>query len=230
MNKTLLELKDITKTYITGTQKYQALKGINIQIFKNEFVCIMGPSGSGKSTLLHILGCLDIPSTGKYILDGVDVKTLNDNQLSHIRNQKIGFVFQAFNLLPKINIYNNVMLPFIYSNIPQNVRKERVMDALEKVGLADKLNNMPNQISGGQKQRVAIARSLVMNPSIILADEPTGNLDTKTGDQVMDIFTKINKTGATVILITHEPDIAKFGTRTIVIKDGLIESDKQNKK
>lgn len=215
-------MQKVIKQYTVGEDKFLALKGIDMKVQKGEFVSIMGPSGSGKSTMLHILGCLDIPSHGKYLLDGKNIAKLSDDELSKIRNEKIGFVFQSFNLLPKFTVLDNVLLPFLYSPIKNGVRKKIAMEVLEKVGLADKARNMPNQISGGQKQRVAIARSLVMNPSIILADEPTGNLDTKTGDQVMEVVEKVHKEGATIILITHEPEIGAYADRIVNIRDGLV--------
>lgn len=220
----IIKLENIKKEYIIGEETFMALKGIDLEVNKGEFVTIMGPSGSGKSTLLQILGCLDNASSGKYFLDGKDITKLNDDELSNVRNRKIGFVFQSFNLLPKLNVYDNTYLPFIYSNIEGDLRKERVMDALKKVNLEDKLTNKPNQLSGGQRQRVAIARSLVMSPSMILADEPTGNLDSKTSVQILEIFKTLNKEGATIVMITHEPDIGAIGTKQVHIKDGLVES------
>ncbi len=220
----IIKLENIKKQYIIGEESFMALKGVDLEVNKGEFVTIMGPSGSGKSTLLQILGCLDNASSGLYLLDGKDITKLNDDELSNVRNQKIGFVFQSYNLLPKLNVYDNAYLPFIYSNVGNDERKRRVLEALEKVQLADKLTNKPNQLSGGQRQRVAIARSLVMNPSMILADEPTGNLDSKTSVQILDIFKTLNKEGATIVMITHEPDIGAIGTKQVHIKDGLVES------
>jgi len=220
----IIKLENIKKQYIIGEESFMALKGVDLEVNKGEFVTIMGPSGSGKSTLLQILGCLDNASSGKYLLDGKDITKLNDDELSNVRNQKIGFVFQSYNLLPKLNVYDNAFLPFIYSNVGSEERKRRVLEALEKVQLADKLTNKPNQLSGGQRQRVAIARSLVMNPSMILADEPTGNLDSKTSVQILDIFKTLNREGATIVMITHEPDIGAIGTKQVHIKDGLVES------
>ena len=220
----IIKLENIKKEYVVGESSFMALNGIDLEVNKGEFVTIMGPSGSGKSTLLQILGCLDNASSGRYFLDGKDITKLSDDELSKVRNSKIGFVFQAFNLLPKLDVYNNTYLPFIYSDVPGRERKDRVMDALDKVGLADKLHNKPNQLSGGQRQRVAIARSLVVNPSMILADEPTGNLDSKTSVQILDIFKSLNREGATIIMITHEPDIGAIGSKQVHIRDGLIES------
>jgi putative ABC transport system ATP-binding protein len=224
----LLKLENITKTYRTGDSDYQALKGISFEVEKGEMVAIIGPSGSGKSTTMHILGALDKPTTGKYILNGKDVEKLGDDELASLRGDEIGFVFQAFNLLPRVSVLDNVTLPLVYQGVKPAVRIERALKALEQVGLADKLHNKSNQISGGQIQRVAIARALVTNPSIILADEPTGNLDTKTSVEVMAIFQKMNDEGKTVLLITHEPDIAAFASRTITLKDGQILSDEKN--
>jgi putative ABC transport system ATP-binding protein len=203
----------------------QVLKGINIDIFKNEYVALMGPSGSGKSTLMNILGCLDSPTGGKYILNGKDVSGMPDNDLAEVRNKEIGFVFQQFNLLPRLTAIENVALPLIYSGIEKKERLERVMEVLTKVRLEDRSHHKPNELSGGQCQRVAIARALINNPSIILADEPTGNLDSKTSYEIMDILTKIHTDGNTVILVTHEEDIANYAKRVIRLKDGIIASD-----
>jgi putative ABC transport system ATP-binding protein len=222
----IIKLENIQKEYIIGESKFIALKGIDLEINKGEFATIMGPSGSGKSTLLQILGCLDNASAGKYLIDGKDVTKISDNELSQVRNRKIGFVFQAFNLLPRLSVYDNVSLPFIYSDLPGSERVKRATEALEKVGLVDKMQNKPNQLSGGQRQRVAIARSLVMNPSMILADEPTGNLDSKTGVQIIEIFKNLHKEGATIVMITHEPEIGAIGSKQVHIKDGVIESIK----
>lgn len=220
----ILKFEKVTKTYQIGGQPYNALRGVDLEISQGEFVSIMGPSGSGKSTMLHILGCLDLPTTGKYYLDGRDVSTFNDNRLSEIRNEMIGFIFQSFNLLPKITVLDNVMLPFTYSKVPRSQWKDRAIEALKMVALESKLENKPNQLSGGQVQRVAIARSFVMNPKLILADEPTGNLDTKTSYQIMEFIQQVHDKGGTIVLITHESDIAKFASRTVMIKDGLIEN------
>lgn len=221
----VIEIKDVSKTYDTGSLKFTALKGINLSIEKGEFTSIMGPSGSGKSTLMNILGCLDRMSSGKYFLNEQDVSTLNDKELAYIRNKEIGFVFQAFNLLPRLNILENVELPMIYAGFPVRERKNIAKSALEKVGLSDWIKHKPNEISGGQKQRVAIARAIVNNPAVIMADEPTGNLDTKSSAEIMRIFQNLNKEGKTIIMVTHEADIAKHSKRIVTFKDGEILKD-----
>jgi len=221
----VIKLSNIKKTYNSNSDPFDALKGVSFTIDKGEFVAIMGPSGSGKSTTMHIIGCLDTPTSGKYFLSQQDVSKLSDDELAHIRNRQIGFVFQAFNLLPRLSIYENVILPFSYSNIPLNQQKKRALDAIEIVGLKDKMKNRPNQLSGGQIQRAAIARSLVIEPSLILADEPTGNLDSVTSKDIMDAFENIHKAGNTIILVTHEEDIAKYAKRVIRLKDGVVLSD-----
>ena len=225
----LIKIKDLKKKYIMGEIEVEALKGVNLNIKENEFVSIMGPSGSGKSTLMNILGCLDIPSSGDYIFDAVNVATLDDDELSEIRNRKIGFIFQTFNLLPKLNALQNVELPLVYAGKDKAERKKLAYEALAKMGLEERAHHKPNELSGGQRQRVAIARALVTKPGIILADEPTGNLDSKTGVEIMSIFRELHQEGNTIILITHEPEIAEYADRGIVIKDGLIVQDQINK-
>ncbi|MBC7722675.1 MAG: ABC transporter ATP-binding protein [Pedobacter sp.] len=222
----MIHLDNIQKAYYMGNQAIPVLKGITLDIFRNEYVALMGPSGSGKSTLMNILGCLDSPTGGKYILNGKDVSKMPDDDLAEVRNTEIGFVFQQFNLLPRLTAAENVALPLIYAGVNKKDRIERAMEALSKVGLADRSHHKSNELSGGQIQRVAIARALVNNPSILLADEPTGNLDSKTSVEVMEIFDKIQQGGNTVILVTHEEDIAKYAHRIVRLKDGLIESDK----
>lgn len=222
----LIEAKNLEKIYIMGDTQVHALRGVTLAIEKGEFVSIMGPSGSGKSTFMNILGCLDIPSSGEYLLDGVDVASLDPNELADIRNQKIGFVFQGFNLLSKSTALENVELPMIYAGVGAKERKKRAMEALEWVGLAKRAEHFPNQLSGGQQQRVAIARAIVNQAPILLADEPTGSLDTKTGAEIMELFTKLNlKSGITIILITHEPFIAEYSQRIIRFKDGMVVAD-----
>ena len=224
----IIHLENICKSYYLGKQELEVLKGINIDILKNEYVALMGPSGSGKSTLMNILGCLDTPTKGKYILNGHDVSRMIDNDLAEIRNKEIGFVFQQFNLLPRLTAAENVALPLIYSGIGKKERIERAMDVLGKVKLVDRSHHKPNELSGGQCQRVAIARALINDPAIILADEPTGNLDSKTSHEIMDILGKIHADGNTVVLVTHEEDIAGFAHRVVRLRDGHIETDKLN--
>lgn len=227
MNKTLIEVKNLKKDFYVGEITVRALKGINLEIKEGEFVAIMGTSGSGKSTMLNILGCLDKPTSGNYILDGVNMGELNKNQLADLRNQKLGFVFQSYNLLPRTSALENVELPLFYnSKVKTKERRERAIEALEAVGLVDRMDHKPNQLSGGQQQRVAIARSLVNNPRVILADEATGNLDTKTSYEIMALFQKLNEQGKTIIFVTHEPDIACFMNWNIVFRDGHLMQKK----
>jgi putative ABC transport system ATP-binding protein len=226
----IIQLENIKKSYYLGKQELKVLKGISLEVFKNEYVALMGPSGSGKSTLMNILGCLDSPSSGKYILNGEDVSKMQDDDLADVRNKEIGFVFQQFNLLPRLTAAENVALPLIYNGTSKKIRTAQALEMLDRVGLADRSHHKPNELSGGQNQRVAIARALVNNPSIILADEPTGNLDTKTSIEIMQIFGKIQSEGNTVILVTHEEDIAAYAHRIIRLKDGVIESDHLHKK
>jgi putative ABC transport system ATP-binding protein len=221
----IIEARDIHKEYRMGTQTVHALRGVSFDIKKNEYVALMGPSGSGKSTMMNMIGCLDTPTKGDYILNGHDVKKLSDNQLAEVRNREIGFVFQTFNLLPRSTALANVELPLIYSGLRSSERKKRAIEVLEKVGLADRMDHKPNELSGGQRQRVAVARALVNNPSILLADEPTGNLDSKTGHEIMELFEELYEMGNTIILVTHEEDIAAHARRVIRLRDGLLESD-----
>jgi putative ABC transport system ATP-binding protein len=220
-----LSLRDVTKTYVLGADKVYALRGITLDIAKNEYVAIMGPSGSGKSTLMHLIGCLDVPTSGSYWLEGHMVAEMSESQLAEIRNRRIGFVFQTFNLIPRANIFHNVELPLVYGGMRKAERRALAENAIERVGLADRMRHKPNELSGGQRQRVAIARALVYNPSIILADEPTGNLDTKTGDEIMALFDELYGAGQTIILVTHEEYIAKHALREVRLRDGAIESD-----
>ena len=224
--QSIIHLENISKSYYLGKEPLPVLKGINLDIFKNEYVALMGPSGSGKSTLMNILGCLDSPTSGKYILNGKDVSSMEDNDLAEVRNKEIGFVFQQFNLLPRLTAAENVALPLIYSGVSKKERIDRALAVLSKVKLDDRSHHKPNELSGGQCQRVAIARALINNPSIILADEPTGNLDSKTSYEIMDILGKIHTDGNTVILVTHEEDISHFAHRVIRLRDGVVETDK----
>jgi len=228
MKKPVIRLKGITKHYEMGTQIIKALNGVDLQIHQNEYVALMGPSGSGKSTLMNILGCLDTPTAGDYFLNEENVALLYDSELASIRNKEIGFVFQTFNLLPRLSATDNVALPLVYSGLGRNARLDQAEDMLEAVGLGDRMDHKPNELSGGQRQRVAIARALINNPSIILADEPTGNLDTATSYEIMDILDGIHQKGNTVILVTHEEDIAMHAKRIIRMRDGKVESDKKN--
>ncbi|MBN2626448.1 MAG: ABC transporter ATP-binding protein [Spirochaetales bacterium] len=225
----MIDLRGIRKTYVMGETRVEALRGVDLHIGAHEFVSIMGPSGSGKSTLMNIIGALDRPSEGTYLLDGEDVSRLTDNQLAHIRNRKIGFVFQTFNLLPRKTTLQNVELPLIYGGYSPKERREKARMTLEQVGLGDRMDHRPAELSGGQRQRVAIARALVTDPALIFADEPTGNLDSRTGEEIMEIFTALNRDRqVTVLLVTHESDIAAHARRIIHIKDGLIDSDRLN--
>ena len=224
----MISVKELTKTYIMGPTKVHALRGVNLDIRKNEFVALMGPSGSGKSTLMNLLGCLDTPSSGEYWLNGINVSTMDDSELAEVRNKEIGFVFQTFNLLPRLTALDNVALPLVYAGISKAGRREKAMQVLDAVGLGDRVEHKPNELSGGQRQRVAIARALVNDPSIILADEPTGNLDTKTSIEIMGILENIHRLGNTVLLVTHEPDIAEHAHRAVRLRDGMVESDAIN--
>ena len=225
---TVINIHNLTKTYIMGQTQVRALRGIDLSIDTNEYVALMGPSGSGKSTLMNLLGCLDTPTAGDYALDGKDVSKMDDTELAKIRNEKIGFVFQTFNLLPRQSTLENVALPLVYAGISRAEREARAREVLESVGLGDRTDHKPNELSGGQRQRVAIARALVNKPAIILADEPTGNLDTKTSIEIMEIFEEIQAAGNTVILVTHEPDIAEHAHRIVRLRDGEVESDAPN--
>jgi putative ABC transport system ATP-binding protein len=221
----LIETRDLWKTYVMGSEEIHALRGVSIEIQRGEYVAIMGPSGSGKSTLMNLIGCLDTPSKGTYLLNDKEVSQMNDNELARIRNEEIGFVFQTFNLLPRATALHNVELPLVYAGVPSKERQERAKMALQKVELAERMTHRPNELSGGQRQRVAIARALVNNPSILLADEPTGNLDSKTGAEIMSLFARLHETGNTIVLVTHEADVAAFAHRTIHIRDGRVEKD-----
>jgi putative ABC transport system ATP-binding protein len=223
----IIHLQEIRKSYFIGKNELEVLKGISLDIFKNEYVALMGPSGSGKSTLMNILGCLDTPSQGSYVLNGKDVSQMEDNALAEVRNKEIGFVFQQFNLLPRLTALENVALPLVYAGMTRKQRNEKAMHVLSLVSLTDRSHHKPNELSGGQSQRVAIARALVNDPSIILADEPTGNLDTKTSYEIMNIFGEIHRNGNTVVLVTHEEDIAGHAHRVVRLRDGIIESDKK---
>jgi len=221
----LIETVDLWKTYVMGSEEIHALRGVSLQIDRGEYVAIMGPSGSGKSTLMNLIGCLDTPSKGSYLLNEKQVSQMNDNELARIRNEEIGFVFQTFNLLPRATALHNVELPLVYAGVAAKDRQERAKAALDRVELSSRMSHRPNELSGGQRQRVAIARALVNNPSILLADEPTGNLDSKTGLEIMDVFERLHHTGNTIVLVTHEADVAAFAHRTIHIRDGQVEHD-----
>ena len=225
----MISLTNIVKRYMMGEEEIMALAGVDLTIERNEYVALIGPSGSGKSTLMNLLGCLDTPSEGSYILNGRDTSTMNDNELAKVRNQEIGFIFQSFHLLPRMSVLQNVMQPLVYRGIPAGERAKMAAQALNKVGLADRMTHRPNQLSGGQRQRVAIARALVGKPSILLADEPTGNLDSKTSAEIMALFDELHQQGQTVIVVTHEPDIAAHCHRTLRVSDGKIVQDSNNK-
>lgn len=226
--KEIINIKGLTKTYIMGAEKVEALKNVDLSIYKNEYVALMGPSGSGKSTLMNLIGCLDSPTSGEYSLNGINVSTMEDADLAAVRNKEIGFVFQTFNLLPRLSSLDNVALPLLYAGFTKKERIEKAENALRSVGLGDRMMHKPNELSGGQRQRVAVARALVNDPAIILADEPTGNLDTKTSIEIMGLFEEIHSKGNTVILVTHEPDIAEHARRIVRLRDGMVESDEQN--
>ncbi len=221
----LIETRDLWKTYVMGDEEIHALRGVFISIERGEYVAIMGPSGSGKSTLMNLIGCLDTPTKGSYLLNDKEVASMNDDELARIRNEEIGFVFQTFNLLPRATALHNVELPLVYAGVTAKARQERAKQALDKVELTQRALHRPNELSGGQRQRVAIARALVNNPSILLADEPTGNLDSKTGTEIMGVFARLHEAGNTIILVTHEPDIAAYAHRVISIRDGQVEKD-----
>jgi len=224
----IIRIEGLTKFYRIGQEVIKALNGVNLSIIKNEYVALMGPSGSGKSTIMNIIGCLDTPTNGRYFLNGPDVAKLADNDLAEIRNKEIGFVFQTFNLLPKYSALDNVALPLVYAGIPKDERTKLAKEALIQVGLGERMSHKPNELSGGQRQRVAVARALVNKPSIILADEPTGNLDTKTSHEIMNLFDEIHKAGNTIIIVTHEEDIAQMAHRIVRMRDGVVESDRPN--
>ncbi len=223
----VITIKDLNKTYKNGSVEVHALKDVNLEIQHGEFIAVMGQSGSGKSTLMNILGCLDRPTSGEYLLEGINIKDQSQDELSLIRNKKIGFVFQAFNLIPRTDVLRNVELPMIYAKQKTSYRRARAIELLERVGLGDRTHHLPNELSGGQKQRVAIARALANNPPIILADEPTGNLDTQSSDEIMEIFRDLNKEGSSIILVTHEPEIAEYADRVIVFRDGRLIEDRR---
>src|SRR5262245_49862240 len=226
----LIDIRDITKVYVMGQEKVHALSGVTLGVDRGEYVAIMGPSGSGKSTLMNLIGCLDTPTAGSYVLNGREVARMTDDELAAIRNQEIGFVFQTFNLLPRTNALQQVELPLVYSGLSRKDRRERAVQALDAVGLSDRMNHMPNEMSGGQRQRVAIARALINNPSILLADEPTGNLDSQTGAEIMALFDELNQRGNTIVLVTHEEDIAAHARRVVRLLDGKVRDDRPNER
>ena len=223
----VIRVRELTRAYEMGTERILALRGVTLDIGRNEYVAIMGPSGSGKSTMMNLLGCLDTPTGGEYWLNGEEVSRLSDDALARVRNREIGFVFQTFNLLPRATALHNVELPLVYAGVAGRERRQRALEALERVGLADRVHHRPNELSGGQRQRVAIARALVNRPSILLADEPTGNLDSVTSEEIMAVFAGLHRAGQTVIMVTHEPDIAAHAERTVVLRDGRVESDRR---
>ncbi len=225
----VIQVTDLVKDYTRGSNIVHALRGVTLHVQPGEFVTVMGPSGSGKSTFMNLVGCLDRPTSGSFLLDGVNAPGLNKSQLADLRNHKLGFIFQGFNLLPRMNALENVMLPMVYAGVPSNVRRQRGLTALTAVGLEDRAHHRPNELSGGQQQRVAIARALVNAPSLILADEPTGNLDSRTSVEIMAILQRLNRAGATIVLVTHEPDLATYSSRTVVFKDGSLLSDQPNR-
>jgi putative ABC transport system ATP-binding protein len=224
----LIDIRDITKVYEMGQEQVHALSGVTVGVARGEYVAVMGPSGSGKSTLMNLIGCLDTPTSGSYVLNGREVARMTDDELAAIRNQEIGFVFQTFNLLPRTNALQQVELPLVYSGLPRRERRERAVQALEAVGLADRMSHQPNELSGGQRQRVAVARALINNPSILLADEPTGNLDSQTGGEIMALFEQLNARGNTIVLVTHEEDIASHARRIVRLRDGKVREDMPN--
>jgi putative ABC transport system ATP-binding protein len=229
MSEPVIRIRDLTRDYVMGAETVRALRGISLDIHRNEYVAIMGPSGSGKSTLMNLIGCLDTPTSGEYWLNGQEVSRLTDSRLASVRNKEIGFVFQTFNLLARATAFHNVELPLVYAGVSASVRRARAVRALESVGLGDRMEHRPNELSGGQRQRVAIARALVNQPSILLADEPTGNLDSTTSEEIMRLFGELHGSGQTVIMVTHEPDIAAFAERVIVLRDGQVASDRLNR-
>jgi putative ABC transport system ATP-binding protein len=226
MSEPIIRIRDLTRHYEMGTETVQALRGVSLDIGRNEYVAIMGPSGSGKSTMMNMIGCLDTPTSGEYWLNGQEVSKLTDDQLARVRNKEIGFVFQTFNLLPRATSLHNVELPLVYAGVSAKERRNRATAALRRVGLGDRMDHRPNELSGGQRQRVAIARALVNEPSILLADEPTGNLDSTTSEEIMQVFSELHRQGQTVIMVTHEADIAAHAERTVVLRDGRVETDR----